>query len=161
MKEVRPSPAYRASWLIPPVCAMIVAVAATPAVACLPEPSPRWSEIQQPNGPDLMIVRVTRIDIAEVPRVFPTSEVFYETVTVELVQVIQGSPDERYQITQTHSSRPLPGEWLRCLPWRVDLSVGDLVVAYENRDGSLRIPQPYHVPADLKAVLETHQGPRH
>lgn len=108
-----------------------------------------------------MIVRVTRIDIAEVPRVFPTSEVFYETVTVELVQVLQGSPYEKYQITQPHSWRPLPDEWMRCIPWRVDLSVGDLVVAYERRDGTLDIPQPYHVPADLKAVLETHQGPRH
>jgi len=108
-----------------------------------------------------MIVRVTRIDIAEVPRLSPTSEVFDETVTVELVQVLQGSPDEKYKMTQPHSWRPLYDEWMRCIPWRVDLSVGDLVVAYEHRDGSLYIPQPYHVPADLKAVLEAHQGSRH
>ncbi|WP_183211103.1 hypothetical protein [Brevundimonas halotolerans] len=130
---------------------------ATPVMACLPEPWPQWSDIQRPDGPDLMIVRVTRIDIAAVPRISDRTEVFDETVTVELVQALQGAPDAQYQMKQVHSRRPLSDEPIRCLPWRVELNVGDVVVAYENRDGRLMIPQPYHVPADLKAVLEGHQ----
>ncbi len=104
-----------------------------------------------------MIVRVTRVDIAETPRISAYAEVFDETVTVELVETLQGSPDEQYQKVQPHSRRYLTDNVMRCSLWRVDLKVGDLVVAYENRDGSLHIPQPYHVPPDLKAVLEAHQ----
>ncbi|MBO9501416.1 hypothetical protein [Brevundimonas sp. A19_0] len=138
--------------------AIIVALAATPAMACLPEPWPQWSDIQRPGGPDLMIVRVTRIDVAETPRISSDrSELFDETVTVELVQALQGAPDAQYQMTQLHSWRPLSDEPMRCLPWRVELNVGDVVVAYENRSGALHIPQPYHVPPDLKAVLEAYQ----
>lgn len=139
------------------VGAVVAAAVATPAMACLPEPSPSWSDIQRPGGPDLMIVRVTRIDIAETPRISDRSELFDETVTVELVQALQGAPDAQYQMIQLHSWRPLSDEPMRCLPWRVELTVGDVVIAYENRDGRLRIPQPYHVPSDLKAVLEAHQ----
>ena len=139
------------------VSAVIAVLAASPAMACLPEPEPPWSDIQRPGGPDLMIVRVTRIDVAETPRISDRSELFDETVTVELVQALQGSPDAQYQMTQLHAWRPLSNEPMRCLPWRVELNVGDVVVAYENRDGRLHIPQPYHVPPDLKAVLEAHQ----
>lgn len=139
------------------VSAVIAVLAATPVMACLPEPWPQWSDIQRPDGPDLMIVRVTRIDIAAVPWISDRTEVFDETVTVELVQALQGAPDAQYQMKQIHSWRPLFDEPMRCLPWRVELTVGDVVIAYENRDGRLRIPQPYHVPPDLKAVLEAYQ----
>ncbi|WP_297799059.1 hypothetical protein [uncultured Brevundimonas sp.] len=136
--------------------------AASEAAACLPEEPPVWSDLFSENGPPIAIVRTARLVRTETPRFDEYFEIWDDTATVQVLDVIQGRPKAEYSITAVGDyKRRIDSRMMFC--WdRMDLELGEVAFGFERSDGSFRtfyaprIPAEYHdrIPTRFQYLLE-------